>query len=492
MVRFFRRRPVTSPDIAYADWLIGIASEPWIGYDSVLLNIVTQKPRLAKMTECNTNGIDFTRLGRRQVVADFLGGRLTTDAGSLLLREVDRHIGLMDAINECIPDPRDPRYTIHDQRAMLTQRIVSIALGYEDLNDQQTMRFDPALQATAGCPPEEDQPLASPSTLCRLENRMSRKTLVKLSGVLVKQFLDSFDELPNEITLDFDATDDLIHGQQEGRFYHGYYKNYCFLPLYVFCGDKLLCAYLRPSKIDGAKHARAITKLLVDAIRARWPDVKITIRGDSGFCRWRLMRWCDNHGVFYIFGLGRNAVLKRRVAELMQQAESAFEATNGQKQRLFGETQYAAGTWDRKRRVVMKAERLAAGPNTRFVVTNLEGTPQDLYDQVYVQRGDMENRIKEQQLMLFADRTSCEDFAANQFRLFLSSFAYVLLETLRSVHLVNTDLAKAQVNTIRLKILKVAARVVVTVRRIVFHLSSSYPGEILFRRIAQSLLLRPG
>lgn len=444
------------------------------------------------MTKCNTDGIDFTRLGRRQVVADFLGGRLTSDAGALLLREVDRQIGLLDAINECIPDPRDPRYTIHDQRAMLTQRIVSLALGYEDLNDQQTMRVDPALQTAARCSPEEDEPLASPSTLCRLENRITRKTLVRLSAVLVNQFLDSYDKPPDEMTLDLDATDDRVHGQQEGRFYHGYYKSYCFLPLYVFCGDQLLCAYLRPSKIDGAKHARAITKLLVDAIRARWPEVKITIRGDSGFCRWRLMRWCDNHGISYIFGLGRNAVLKRRVAELMQQAESAYESTSGQKQRLFGETQYAAGTWDRKRRVLMKAERLPAGPNTRFVVTNLEGTPKELYDDIYVQRGEMENRIKEQQLMLFADRTSCEDFAANQFRLLLSSFAYVLLETLRRIHLADTDLAKAQVNTIRLKVLKVAARVVVSVRRIVFHLSSSYPGEALFRRIAQSLLLRPG
>jgi hypothetical protein len=444
------------------------------------------------MTECTTQRVCFSDIKRRQIVADFNGGRLTTDAGVLLLREVDRHIGLMDAVNDCIPDPRDPRYTIHQQRAMLTQRIVSLALGYEDLNDQQTMRVDPALQAAAGCAPEEDQPLASPPTLCRLENRITRQTSVKLSAVLVNQFLDSFDEPPAELTLDFDATDDRIHGQQEGRFYHGYYKSYCFLPLYVFCGDQLLCAYLRPSKIDGAKHARAITKLLVDAIRERWPEVKITIRGDGGFCRWRLMRWCDNHGVSYIFGMGRNPVLKRRVAELLQQAESDFEATNGQKQRLFGETQYAAKTWDRPRRVLMKAERLAAGPNTRFVVTNLEGTPQELYDQVYVQRGEMENRIKEQQLMLFADRTSCQSFAANQFRLLLSSFAYVLVETLRRVHLADTDLAQAQVNTIRLKLLKVAARVVVSVRRIVFHLSSSYPGAFLFRRIAASLLLRPG
>jgi hypothetical protein len=442
------------------------------------------------MTECNTDGLSFTRLGRRQVIADFLGGRLTTDAGALLLREVDRRIGLTDSINECIPDPRAPHLIVHDQKAMLLQRIVSIALGYEDLNDQQTLRTDPALQLTAGTQPEEDCPLASPSTLCRLENRVNRKALVKLSKVLVDQFLDSYDQPPQEITLDFDATDDPVHGQQEGRFFHGYYKCYCFLPLYVFSGSQLLCAYLRPSKIDAAKHALAITKLLVRAIRQRWPDVKITIRGDSGFCRWKLMRWCDKHDVFYILGLARNSVLEQHIADLMERAESAYQATF-QKQRLFGETRYAAKSWDRPRRVIMKAERLTAGPNTRFVVTNLEGTPKQLYDGIYVQRGDMENRIKEQQLMLFADRTSCHDFAANQFRLLLASFAYVLIETLRRVHLVGTELETAQVNTIRLKLFKVAARVVTSVRRIVFHLSTSYPNQAIFRLLAASLL-KPG
>ena len=444
------------------------------------------------MTECITERIDFTPHGRRQVVSNFLGGRLTTDGGALLLREVDRRIGLVDAVDDCIPDPRDPRYTIHDQRTMLAQRIVSLALGYEDLNDQQTMRRDPALQVAAGCSPEEDEAMASPSTLCRLENRITRKTLVRLSALFVQQFLDSHDTPPDEITLDFDATDDRVHGAQKERFFHGYYKSYCFLPLYVFCGDQLLCAYLRPSKNDGAKHARAITKLLVAAIRERWPDVKITIRGDSGFCRWRLMRWCDHHGVSYIFGLARNKILERQIAGLLQQAEGAFEATRGEKQRLFGETLYAANSWDRQRRVIMKAERLPAGPNTRFVVTNLEGTPQSLYDGNYVQRGEMENRIKEQQLMLFADRTSCHDFLANQFRLLLSSFAYVLVETLRREHLADTDLAQAQVSTIRLKIFKVAARVVTSVRRVVFHFSSSYPGQELFRRLVESLLLNPG
>jgi len=443
------------------------------------------------MTECSTDAIEFTGHGRRKVVADFNGGRLTSDAGILLLREVDRQLGLIDSINECLPDPRSPRWIIHEQRSMLAQRIFSIALGYEDLNDQQTMREDRALQAAVGCDPEEDSPLASPPTLCRLENRASRKALVGMSKILVDAFLNSHDKSPKEIVLDFDATDDPVHGKQEGRFFHGYYNHYCFLPLYVFCGEHLLCAYLRPSNIDAAKHSRAIVKLLVDAIRRQWPDVKITIRGDSGFCRWRLLRWCEKQGVSYIFGLAGNQVLQRRIAPFMQTAETAFEAT-GEKQRLFGETKYGAETWDRERRVIMKAERLPAGPNTRFIVTNLKGRPQALYDMIYVKRGEMENRIKEQQRMLFADRTSCHDFQANQFRLLLSSFAYVLTSHLRQDHLAGTELESAQVSTIRLKLFKVAARVVVSVRRVVFHFATSYPYQAIFRQIARSVLLRPG
>ena len=443
------------------------------------------------MTECNSQSLRFTRVKRQQVVADFNGGRLTTDAGVLLLREVDQQIGLLDAINDCIPDPRDPRFTIHEQREMLAQRILSLALGYEDLNDQQTLRDDPALQVAAQKAPDPDDPLASPSTLCRLENRVAGKALVKLSQVLVEQFLAAHTTPPSEIILDFDATDDPVHGQQEKRFYHGYYRHYCFLPLYVFCGGHLLVALLRPSKIDGAKYARAITKLLVERIRQQWPDVKIVIRGDGGFCRWRLMRWCDSHGVDYVFGIGKNKVLERRIAPLMEQAEAAFALT-GQKQRLFGETDYAAGTWDRSWRVIMKAERLEAGPNRRFVVTTLTDSPESLYDNQYTPRGDMENRIKEQQLMLFADRTSCHDFLANQFRLLLSSFAYVLLHALRRLYLAGTDLATAQVHRIRLTLLKLAARVTVSVRRIVLHFASSYPYQALFRTVAATLLPPPG
>jgi hypothetical protein len=442
------------------------------------------------MTECKSDAIEFTDAKRRKVVADFDGGRLTSDAGVILLREVDRQLGLIDKINDCLPDPRDPRYIAHEQREMLAQRIFSLALGYEDLNDQQTLRDDPALQLAAGKVADPEQPLASPSTLCRLENRVDRKALVAMSKLLVELFLKSHDKPPREITLDFDATDDPVHGQQQERFYHGYYRHYCFLPLYVFCGGHLLVALLRPANIDPAKYSQALTKLLVERIRQEWPGVKIIIRGDGGFCRWKHMRWCDKHGVDYVFGIGRNKVLERRTQPLMQQAEAAFAET-GEKQRMFGETEYAAGTWDRPRRIIMKAERLPAGPNRRFVVTSLSDPPEAVYDKIYTQRGDMENRIKEQQLMLFADRTSCHDFLANQFRLLLSSFAYVLLFELRSSHLQETELAPAQVDRIRLTLLKVAARVTVSVRRVVLHLSSSYPYRTLFQHVAASVCPAP-
>jgi hypothetical protein len=435
------------------------------------------------MTECIGKRMSFSRVDRREVVADFLGGRLTSDAGIVLLKEVDRRLGLLDAINQAIPDPRDPLMTVHDQRTMLAQRIFSIAMGYEDLNDQQTLRSDAALQVAAGVSPTEEQPMASPSTLCRLENRIMRQTLVRLSKILVDQFIASYETPPDEITLDFDATDDPVHGQQEGRFFHGYYGHYCFLPLYVFCGSQPLLAYLRPSKIDGAKHAMAIVKLLVEYLRQAWPETRIVIRGDGGFCRFRLMRWCDKNNVFYCLGACRNAVLEQHAAKLMEQAEHQYQET-GEKVRLFGETSYAAATWDRERRVIIKSERLELGLNTRFVVTNLDHPPQELYDEVYAKRGDMENRIKEQQMMLFADRTSCHDFQANQFRLLLSTFAYVLIDALRREYLKGTELETAQCNTIRLKLFKIAARVRVTARRVWFHLSSSYPHRALLEALS--------
>ena len=442
------------------------------------------------MTDCNSEPLHFSTLGPKAVVADFQGGRLTTDAGALLLREVDEAIGLFDALNAVIPDPRNPVFILHDQRAMIAQRVTAIALGYEDLNDHQTLRADPVLQLVAGKPPEEDLPLASPPTLCRLENRIDRKTLVQVAEVLVDQFIAAHPVPPEHLILDFDATDDRVHGKQEGRFFHGYYDDHCFLPLYVFCGDELLTAYLRPSNIDAAKHARAVLKLLVDKLREVWPDVKIIVRGDSGFCRRRLMRWCDSHGIGYVLGLAQNPVLRRAACDEIARAERQFQQT-GQPQRIFGTFSYAASTWDRSRRVIVKAEHTTKGSNPRFIVVNVPGDPQELYEDVYCQRGEMENRIKEQQLDLFADRTSCHRFLANQFRLLLSSSAYVLVQALRRTALAGTELAQAQVGTIRLKLFKVAARVAVTVRRVVFHLSSGYPYQEVFRTVYRRLTGRP-
>jgi hypothetical protein len=432
------------------------------------------------MTDCNHEPLAFSTLGYRSVIADFQGGRLTTDAGALLLREVADKIGLFDALADAIPDPRNPVFIIHDQRAMIAQRVIAIALGYEDLNDHQDLRVDPALQLAAGKAPDEDLALASPPTLCRLENRVNRMTLFKFAEVLVDKFIAANPTPPEHLILDFDATDDRVHGKQEMRFFHGYYDHHCFLPLYVFCGDELLTAYLRPCNIDASKHSRALLKLLVDKLCTAWPTVKITVRGDSGFCRWRLMRWCDSHGIGYVLGLAKNPVLERAAIDEIKRAQRQFQQTR-EAQRLFGSFSYAASTWDRRRRVIVKAEHNAQGANPRFVVSNIPVDPQELYDDVYCQRGEMENRIKEQQLGLFADRTSCHRFLANQFRLLLSSAAYVLVQTLRRTALVGTDLSRAQVGTIRLKLFKVAARVVVTVRRVVFHLASSYPYRALFR-----------
>jgi hypothetical protein len=425
-------------------------------------------------TDCNTHSWRLSRVNRRQLVGDFLGGRLSSDAGLVLLREVDKTMQLTEKLAECIRDQRHGSYIRHSITQMLRQRIYAIAAGYEDLNDHATLREDPIMQIVA----ERDQgtPLASPPTLCRLENQVTRRSQVQMAEVLVETFIAGFKTPPEQLILDFDATDDPVHGNQVGRFFHGYYDHYCFLPLYVFCGDQLLAAYLRPSKIDAAKHSRAILKLLVQRLRQQWPNVKIVFRADSGFCRWRLLRWCDRHNVGYIVGLAKNSVLTTLGQEWVAEAEEAFERTQ-QKQRLFGEFLYGAKTWDRPRRVIVKAEHLQQGANTRFVVTNLAGDAQQLYDDTYCQRGEMENRIKEQQLYLFADRTSCHAFEANQFRLLLSSAAYVLIEHLRRVYLDGTEWRRARVDTIRIKLFKVAARVTHSVRRVVLHLCSSYPYQ---------------
>ena len=442
------------------------------------------------MTDCNTKPIVFSSLKHRQVVADFNGGSLTSDAGALLLREADRRLGLTDALDKVIPDPRNPFFIVHQQRTLLRQRIYALAMGYEDVNDQQALREDPLMQLITERGIRGDLPLASPPTICRLENRIPRPALLDMSKVLVETFIGSFSQPPKELVLDFDATNDPIHGEQVGRFFHGYYDEYCFLPLYVFCGSQLLVAYLRPSNIDAASHAWAILSLLVKRFRQVWPKVKIVFRGDSGFCRWKMLRWCERHDVDYLVGMAKNSRLLALAQPLMEQAKNQSEAT-GEKQRLFTWLEYAAGSWDRKRRLIAKAEHDAKGANPRFVVTTLEGDAQQIYDARYCARGEAENRIKEQQLGLYADRTSCHDFEANQFRVLLSAAAYVLLDHLRRNALAGTELETAQVSTIRLKLLKIGGRLVRSARRIVLHLAGGYPLQQLFRQIAARLTTAP-
>jgi hypothetical protein len=434
------------------------------------------------MTKCTTSQISFTTCKRRLVQADFSGGDITSDGGIVLLREMDRRLNLTSSIAAILEDGRERKKVLHDHLSLLRQRIYGLSLGYEDLNDHKELRSDPLIQTALN----KDQALASPSTLCRFENSMGREDAVAIHRVLIEQFILSFTDPPHELILDFDATDDPVHGQQEGRFFHGYYDHYCFLPLYVFCGDQLLVSYLRPSKIDGAKHAWAILSLLVKRFRQSWPNTRIIFRGDSGFCRWRMLSWCDRNNVGYIVGIAKNKCLNRLSSTLLDSAQAIYEKT-GQKQRLFDSIQYAAGTWDKPRRVIAKAEYSWRGSNPRYVVTNLEGQDQGLYDNLYCARGDMENRIKEQQLGLFADRTSCQKWWPNQFRLLLSSVAYVLLESIRRLCLGATELSRSQVGTLRIKLLKIGAVVIRNTRRIRILLSNNYPHQKLFVKVANSL-----
>jgi hypothetical protein len=438
------------------------------------------------VTECTVDKVVFAKLNRKSLQADFAGGRLTSDAGALLLREADRATALSGRMAQILPDSRDPHRTRHTMRELLAQRVFGIALGYEDLIDHNTLREDAALQTATGRDPGEGRALASAPTLCRLENAVDRSGLAALSALLVELFIESYPEAPDQLVLDFDATDDPLHGEQEGRFFHGYYDGYCYLPLYVFCQGRPVVAYLRRSDIDPSLHSRAILKMLTRRLRQAWPGVKIILRADSGFCRWPLMRWCENNGVDYILGLARNKRLEAASEPLMAEAEALFEQT-GQKVRHFGEFFYGAGSWHRERRVICKAERLGEGPNRRYVVSSLDGDAQALYDGLYCPRGEMENRIKEQQLQLFADRTSCHRMVANQFRLLLSTFAYALVETIRRVGLAGTEMGRAQAGTIRLRLLKVGARIRSSARRVAFHLAGGYPWKRLFRLAARRL-----
>jgi hypothetical protein len=398
---------------------------------------------------------------------------------------VDRKLGLLEAAARCIADPRSPLLIKHGVRDMLRQRVYGLALGWEDLNDHGALRCDVAVQTAVGV----DREVASAPTLCRLEKWADRATAVRLHRLLIEQFIASFKSAPKELVLDFDATDNPLHGQQEQRFFHGYYDSYCYLPLYVFCGQQLLCAYLRPSRIDAAQHCAAILKLLVRRLRQAWPDVRIIFRGDSGFCRQRVINWCERSGVHYIIGLARNPRLEAQVEFAQLALQDDYERT-GHKQRLIDEFSYAAQSWPRERRVITRLEWGEQGHNPRFIVTNLHGDAGALYDDLYCQRGEAENRIKEAQVGLFATRTSCHVFAANQLRMLLAALGYVLIERLRALALQGTALASAQVDTLRIKLLKVAAVITRNTRRIRLYLASSWPSAPIFAH-AMNMLRSP-
>jgi hypothetical protein len=462
-------------------------------------------------TECSRAAFDFQPLGSRQITARFDGGTITSDAGGLLLREVEAGSGLLARLATCFDDHRDPEKIEHSVEALVKQRVFALALGYEDLNDHDQLRADPLLAVLVGKddptgqkrvdPRDRGKPLAGKSTLNRLEltpvgadaGHRYKKIVARhrdLEGWFVEAFLTLTPEPPSEIVLDLDATDDPLHGHQAGRFFHGYYKNYCYLPLYIFCGEHLLCAKLRPSDIDASAGSVKQVARIVRQIRARWPNVRIILRGDSGFCRENLMRWCEDHDIDFVFGLAKNKRLTRILGKELHEAQLAFAAT-GQPARVFKDFTYCTRkSWWRERRVVGKAEHLAKGANPRFVVTSLpaEREPaQPLYEKRYCGRGEMENRIKEQQLYLFADRTSCRTMRANQLRLWLSSAAYVLLAALRQHGLKNTSLKHARSDTIRLKLLKIGAVVRVTVRRVWFALAESCPYRDLFGQVFSNL-----
>jgi hypothetical protein len=441
-------------------------------------------------TECTSEQCEFEGFGRRRVVAAFDGGALTADGGGLLLRHTDRAIGLIERVAACFRDGREQDQVVHSLPALVGQRIVGIALGYEDVNDHDELRHDPVLALFAARlePKRSDcASLAGKSTLNRLEQAPLRPDdryhkiahdPAALANLFVDLFLEAHKRPPKQIVLDLDATDDPLHGQQEGRFFHGYYSCYCYLPLYVFCGRHLLAALLRRSNIDASAGAVVEVACIVHRIRAAWPRVEILLRADSGFARDELMAWCEANRVDYVFGLARNA---RLVAEIQSDLAvmAAEHAETGRPARRFKELFYATlDSWSCARRVIGKAEHLAKGANPRFIVTSLPASAiagRVLYERIYCARGEMENRIKEQQLDLFADRTSAATMRANQLRLWFASFAYLLLEALRRIGLRHTRFQDATCSTIRLKLLKLGARVTVSVRRIKVAIASACP-----------------
>ena len=447
-------------------------------------------------TDCKSDQLEFEVIEHRRVVAAFDGGAMTSHAGALLLRHTDKAIGLFDRVASCFEDHRSPDQVVHTVRAMVGQRIAGIALGYEDINDHDELRHDPVLgllaerlaPARAGC-----AALAGKSTLNRLENTPGdgpgryHKIAYKgdgLSDLFVDLFLDAHKKPAKRIILNLDATGDPLHGHQEGRFFHGYYDCYCYLPLYIFCGRRLLVSKLRPANIDASAGSKEEVGRLVENIRARWPHVRILLRADSGFAREELMAWCEENRGDYVFGLARDKRLEARFADDLATVQ-ARGLESRQPGRSFRDFYHGTlKSWSRRRRVVTKAEWLPKGVNPRFIVTSLKPSRIDarpLYEDVYRARGEMENRIKEQQPDLFADRTPAKSMRANQLGLWFASFAYVLLCALRRIGLAHAALANATCGTIRLKLLKIGARVTASVRRVKIAMASAHPYQAAFK-----------
>lgn len=459
-------------------------------------------------TQCIQEQMAFQQLGRREVIGRFDGGKISSDGGGLLLREVERRCGILKRFSESFRDYRDPQRIEHSLESLISQRVYGIALGYEDLNDHDSLRHDVVMGVLCekGDPSgdnrvrEQDQgkAVAGKSTLNRLEltpenaNENSRyKKIVaegeKIDELMVDIFIQSYRKAPLEVVLDVDATDDPLHGHQEGRFFHGYYAEYCYLPLYVFSGEHLLCARLRRADQDPASGVLPELKRIVEKLREAWPEVRIIVRGDSGFCRDEIMSYCEHsENLDYVLGLAKNSRLTKRIEAEMTQAQQIHQSTQ-KAARVFKDFRYRTRhSWSCERRVVGKAEYLAKGENPRFIVTSILSEQKEartLYEDLYCARGDMENRIKEQQLGLFADRTSTASMRSNQLRLYFSSFAYILIHTLRRWGLNGTELAQAQCNTIRLKLFKIGAQIRVTVRKVWLSFSESYPYQSLFQRV---------
>lgn len=448
------------------------------------------------MTECNQSNFGFETSGRREIVARFDGGTISSDGGAFLLRQTDKRLNLLPRLAEHFLDGRNQNLVEHSIAEMLAQRIYGLALGYEDINDHEQLRKDPVFGILAGRE-ELDAPLAGKSTLNRMEmgagakDRYKKITFWKegIDELLVKVFIEAHPTTPSEIVLDADTTDLPLHGKQEGRFFHGYYGNYCYLPLYIFCGEHILCARLREAHHDAAFGSVEEIRRIVAQLRAAWPEVKIIVRGDSGFCRNELMSWCESNRVDFVLGLARNQRLRRIIGAEMHQATQRWNQT-GKPARVFSEFAYQTRRgWECERRVVAKAEHIAGKENPRFVVTSLAREDWEagrLYEELYCGRGDMENRIKEQ-FSLFASRVSAESLRANQMRLYLSTMAYILVSGLRRLGLNGTELAQAQVSTIRTKLLKIGAQIRVSVRKVWISMASSYPWQGLYQQVWTNL-----